>query len=106
MATKPGAGSERRDALRAELDSLRGQQSNSKTTRSKALEQLKATQDSIQKKVRISFELLSSCPYRSSGRSKIFKHPEPRYASGRLLTLMLTLSKWYVMVICCCASFI
>lgn len=38
--------------LRTELDSLRGQQSNSKASRGKVLDQLKALQDGIQKKVR------------------------------------------------------
>lgn len=48
---KNGPGNERRAALRAELDALRGQQSSSKTSRSKLLEQMKSIQDGIQKKV-------------------------------------------------------
>ena len=51
LATKP-AGNDRRNALRAELDSIREQQSSSKTSRGKVLDQLKALQDGVQKKVR------------------------------------------------------
>jgi hypothetical protein len=38
-------------ALRTELDTLRGQQSSTKTSRGKLLEQMKSIQDGIQKKV-------------------------------------------------------
>lgn len=51
LATKP-AGNDRRNALRTELESIREQQSSSKTSRGKVLDQLKALQDGIQKKVR------------------------------------------------------
>ncbi|KAG6814185.1 hypothetical protein H0H92_000862 [Tricholoma furcatifolium] len=51
LATKSGGpGNDRRAALRAELDSIRGQQSSNKTSRGKILDQLKAIQEGIQKK--------------------------------------------------------
>jgi hypothetical protein len=48
---KGGPGNERRNALRAELDSIRGQQSTNKLSRGRILDQLRALQDGIQKKV-------------------------------------------------------
>lgn len=51
LATKSGSGNDRRSVLRAEMDSLRGQQSSNKNSRGKILDQLKALQDGIQKKV-------------------------------------------------------
>ena len=51
MATR----SEFLNALRAELDSIRGQQSTSKLARGKVFEQLKTVQEGIQKKVRSMF---------------------------------------------------
>ncbi|KAG6854779.1 hypothetical protein C0991_001206 [Blastosporella zonata] len=53
LGTKSGGpGNDRRAALRAELDSLRGQQSSNKSSRSKILDQVKAIQDGIQKKIK------------------------------------------------------
>ncbi|KAH0839747.1 hypothetical protein J3R83DRAFT_687 [Lanmaoa asiatica] len=66
LAGKP-SGNDRRNALRAELDSIREQQSSSKTSRGKVLDQLKALQDGIQKKVR------SICYFRES-RFNAAKH--------------------------------
>lgn len=51
LTSKGDAGNDKRTALRAELDSLRGQQSNTKLNRSKVFDQLKAIQDGVQKKV-------------------------------------------------------
>lgn len=51
LTSKGDAGNDKRAALRAELDSLRGQQSNTKLNRSKVFDQLKAIQDGVQKKV-------------------------------------------------------
>ncbi|KAF5389104.1 hypothetical protein D9757_004907 [Collybiopsis confluens] len=51
IATKGGAGNERRNALRAELDEIRGKQSNSKASRGKILDQVKAHNESINKKI-------------------------------------------------------
>lgn len=41
--------------LRSELDGLREQQSGNKASRSKVIDQVKALQDNIQKKVRLTF---------------------------------------------------
>ena len=51
LATKGGPGNEKRNALRAQLDELRSQQSGNKTSRSKIFEQMKTLQDGIQKRV-------------------------------------------------------
>ena len=51
FATKSGPGNDRRNVLRAELDSIRDQQSTNKHSRGKLLDQIKAIQDGIQKKV-------------------------------------------------------
>lgn len=48
---KGTGGNERRDALRAELDAIRGQQGNNKASRSKLLEQVQTMQAGIQTKV-------------------------------------------------------
>ncbi|KAI0303240.1 hypothetical protein BC826DRAFT_984211 [Russula brevipes] len=52
LATKGGAGNERRNALRAQLDELRSQQSGNKTSRNKIFDQIKTLQEGIQKKVK------------------------------------------------------
>ncbi|KAF9075789.1 hypothetical protein BDP27DRAFT_1256552 [Rhodocollybia butyracea] len=52
IATKGGAGNEKRTALRAELDEIRGKQSNNKASRSKVLDQVKAYNESINKKIK------------------------------------------------------
>jgi hypothetical protein len=49
--TKGGAGNEKRNALRAELDSIRGEQSSNKSSRGKVLDQLKSINEGVQKKV-------------------------------------------------------
>ncbi|TRM67568.1 hypothetical protein BD626DRAFT_479165 [Schizophyllum amplum] len=51
-ATAKGTTSERRTQLRAELDGIRGQQSNNKASRGKILDQVKTIQDGIQKKIK------------------------------------------------------
>ncbi|KAJ4478103.1 hypothetical protein J3R30DRAFT_3657430 [Lentinula aciculospora] len=52
LATQGGASNERRNALKAELDGIRGQQSNNKASRGKVLDQVKAYDESIKKKVK------------------------------------------------------
>ncbi|KAJ3857418.1 hypothetical protein EV368DRAFT_30302 [Lentinula lateritia] len=52
LVTKGGAGNERRNALKAELDEIRGLQSNNKTSRGKVLDQVKVYDESIKKKVK------------------------------------------------------
>ncbi|KAJ3835573.1 hypothetical protein EV361DRAFT_845470 [Lentinula raphanica] len=52
LVTKGGPGNERRNALRAELDQIRGQQSNNKTSRGKVFEQIKAYDETIKRKIK------------------------------------------------------
>ncbi|KDR83734.1 hypothetical protein GALMADRAFT_133150 [Galerina marginata CBS 339.88] len=51
LATKSGPGNDRRTTLRAELDGLRDKQSSNKNSRGKSMDQIKAIQDGIQKKL-------------------------------------------------------
>ncbi|KAG7449185.1 uncharacterized protein BT62DRAFT_668294 [Guyanagaster necrorhizus] len=52
LTTKGGTGNERRNHLRTELDDIRSQQSSNKASRRKILDQLKAYQDNVQKKIK------------------------------------------------------
>ncbi|KIJ70555.1 hypothetical protein HYDPIDRAFT_23652 [Hydnomerulius pinastri MD-312] len=67
LATKSGSGSgnDRRTTLRAELDSIRDQQSSNKNSRGKVLDQLKALQDGIQKKIKDLQAARGKTPFRS-----------------------------------------
>lgn len=65
LATKGGLGNERRNALKAELDSIREQQSFIKTSRSKILDQVKSHQDSIGKKIKDLQASKSKIPYKN-----------------------------------------
>jgi hypothetical protein len=82
LVTRGGQGNEKRNALRAQLDELRSQQSGNKTSRSKIFEQIKTLQDGIQKKVGPSVHtpffsllhnqhLLDKGPSKLQGQSKI-----------------------------------
>ena len=51
LATKGGSGNEKRNALKAELDSIRDQQSSNKLSRGKILDQVKSYNESISKRV-------------------------------------------------------
>ncbi|KAJ6539353.1 hypothetical protein B0H19DRAFT_355895 [Mycena capillaripes] len=62
---KAGPGNERRTALYAELDGIRGQQSNSKTSRSKIQEQVKTMRDSIEKKTKDLQNARSKSPFKT-----------------------------------------
>ncbi|KAI0335495.1 hypothetical protein GY45DRAFT_1240466 [Cubamyces sp. BRFM 1775] len=65
LTSKSGPGSERRNALKAELDSIRGQQSTNKVSRSKVIEQLKTLQDGIQKKIKDLNAAKAKIPYKT-----------------------------------------
>ncbi|TFY83613.1 hypothetical protein EWM64_g407 [Hericium alpestre] len=65
LVTKSGTGNERRNALRAEMDEIRGQQSNSKNSRGKILDQLKALQDGVQKKTKDLQTARGKTPFRT-----------------------------------------
>ncbi|KAF8592344.1 hypothetical protein K439DRAFT_1315666, partial [Ramaria rubella] len=85
LASKNGSGNERRAALRAELDGLRGQQSSSKGSRSKILEQLKSIQDGIQKKVKDLQAARAKAPYKTVAEVDAqVKHLEKQVDSGNL----------------------
>ena len=58
LATKPGGNNDKRNALRAELDAIRDQQSMTKQSRAKVFDQLKVIQESVQKKVRVLLTLM------------------------------------------------
>ncbi|KAF8559102.1 hypothetical protein OG21DRAFT_1403608 [Imleria badia] len=64
LATKP-SGNDRRNALRAELDSIREQQSSYKTSRGNVLDQFKALQDGIQKKTKNLQAARGKTPFRT-----------------------------------------
>ncbi|KAF8914619.1 hypothetical protein CPB85DRAFT_1218909 [Mucidula mucida] len=64
LATKP-SGNERRNQLRAELDGLRGQQTSNKASRGKILDQVKALQENIQKKIKDIQAAQSKIPFKT-----------------------------------------
>jgi len=65
LSGKGGAGNDRRNELRSELDSIRGQQSNSKQSRGKIIDQLKVLQDGVAKKVKDLNAARSRIPFKS-----------------------------------------
>ncbi|KAK0453668.1 hypothetical protein EV421DRAFT_1765711 [Armillaria borealis] len=67
LTTKGGAGNERRNQLRTELDGIRSQQSSNKASRGKILDQLKAYQDNIQKKIKDLQASQSKIPFKNVG---------------------------------------
>lgn len=62
---KGGPSNDRRQALRTELDGLRGQQSTNKTSRGKVMDQLKALQENIQKKIKDLNAAKAKIPYKT-----------------------------------------
>jgi len=66
LATKSNSSNDRRSTLRAELDSIRNQQSSNKASRSKVLEQIKGLQDSIQKKIKDLQAAKSKIPFKTA----------------------------------------
>ncbi|KAI0320834.1 hypothetical protein OF83DRAFT_1052364 [Amylostereum chailletii] len=65
LVTKTGTGNDKRATLRAELDSLRGQQSNSKQSRGKIFDQMKTMQDAMQKKIKDLQSARNKTPYKT-----------------------------------------
>ncbi|KAK7695803.1 hypothetical protein QCA50_000441 [Cerrena zonata] len=65
LTSKGGAGNERRNQLRAELDSIRGQQSSTKLARGKVFDQLKYIQDGVQKKIKDLNAARGKIPYKT-----------------------------------------
>ncbi|KAF8974556.1 hypothetical protein BDZ97DRAFT_1774283 [Flammula alnicola] len=65
VATKSGPGNDRRNALRAELDSIRDKQSTNKNSRGKSVDQIKSIQDGIQKKIKDLQAAKSKIPFKN-----------------------------------------
>lgn len=90
---KTGHASDRRNALHAELDSVRGQQSGNKATRTKIRDQLQTLQDGIQKKVHSNnSEHIPFSPL-PVVRSRTSKQPNPKYRTNQLPKSMTVSSK-------------
>ncbi|KAL6299698.1 hypothetical protein BKA93DRAFT_805330 [Sparassis latifolia] len=84
-AGRGGPSSDRRNALRAELDSVRGQQSTGKASRGKILDQLKSLQDNIQKKIKDLNTAKAKIPYRSVAEvDERIRQLEKQVESGNL----------------------
>ncbi|RDX55655.1 hypothetical protein OH76DRAFT_1428793 [Lentinus brumalis] len=82
---KGGPGAERRNALRAELDSIRGQQATGKQARGKVIEQLKNIQDGIQKKVKDLNAARAKIPYKTVAEvDERIRQLEKQVESGNL----------------------
>ncbi|KAH8094782.1 hypothetical protein BXZ70DRAFT_946035 [Cristinia sonorae] len=65
LAGKGGPGNDRRNELRAQLDEIRGQQSNGKLARGKTTEQLKVLQDTIAQKIKELNAAKGKIPFKS-----------------------------------------
>ncbi|KAL0579698.1 multicopy suppressor of BFA (Brefeldin A) [Marasmius crinis-equi] len=65
LATKGGSGNEKRNALKAELDGIRDQQSTNKVSRTKILDQVKSHQESISKKIQDLQAAKTKIPYKN-----------------------------------------
>ncbi|KAI0776089.1 hypothetical protein BD413DRAFT_610779 [Trametes elegans] len=65
LTSRSGPGSERRNALKAELDGIRGQQSTNKLSRGKVFDQLKSIQDGVQKKIKDLNAAKAKIPYKT-----------------------------------------
>ncbi|KZT39614.1 hypothetical protein SISSUDRAFT_1032502 [Sistotremastrum suecicum HHB10207 ss-3] len=65
LASRDGPGAERRKALRAELDGIRGEQANIKGSRGKQLDQIKALQEDVAKKIKDLNAAKAKHPYKS-----------------------------------------
>ncbi|KAJ7682795.1 hypothetical protein DFH06DRAFT_972163 [Mycena polygramma] len=82
---KSGPGNDRRNALYAELDTIRGQQSNSKTSRSKIQEQVNALHENINKKVKDLQAAKSKSPFKTVAEVDAhIKHLERQVESGNM----------------------
>ncbi|KAJ7904522.1 hypothetical protein B0H14DRAFT_2663240 [Mycena olivaceomarginata] len=82
---KSGPGNERRTVLYAELDGIRGQQSNSKGSREKVREQLKTLREGIDKKVKDLQTAKSKSPFKTVAESDAhIKQLERQVESGNM----------------------
>ncbi|OAX43489.1 nuclear segregation protein Bfr1 [Rhizopogon vinicolor AM-OR11-026] len=84
-ATKSDSGSDKRATLKAELESIRGQQSSNKLSRGKTLDQLKALQDGIQKKIKDLQAARSKTPFKTAAEVDVhIKNLEKQIESGSM----------------------
>ncbi|KAI0832449.1 hypothetical protein BC628DRAFT_1309368 [Trametes gibbosa] len=85
LTSKSGPGGEKRNALKAELDGIRGQQSTNKLTRGKVFDQLKALQEGIQTKVKDLNAAKAKIPYKTVAEvDDRIKHLDKQIESGSL----------------------
>ncbi|EIN10624.1 hypothetical protein PUNSTDRAFT_64698 [Punctularia strigosozonata HHB-11173 SS5] len=85
LAGKGGAGDDRRTKLRAELDEIRGQQANGKTSRGKIHDQLNVLNESIQKKIKDLNAAKSRTPFKTVAEVDAhIKNLEARVESGSM----------------------
>ncbi|KAF8913906.1 hypothetical protein CPB84DRAFT_1699240 [Gymnopilus junonius] len=86
LATKSGGpGNDRRAALRAELDGIRDQQSTNKNSRGKQMDQIKALQEGIQKKIKDLQAAKSKIPFKNVGEVDAhIKNLERQVESGNM----------------------
>ncbi|KAI0638214.1 hypothetical protein C8Q77DRAFT_1187779 [Trametes polyzona] len=85
LTSKAGPGSERRNALKAELDGIRSQQSTNKLSRGKVFDQLKTLQDGIQKKVKDLNAARAKIPYKTVAEvDERIRQLEKQVESGNL----------------------
>ncbi|KAL0950022.1 hypothetical protein HGRIS_010030 [Hohenbuehelia grisea] len=83
--SKSGPGNERRSALHAELDTLRGQQAGNKTSRAKIFEQVKTIQDGIQKKIKDLQASKTKTPFKTAAEVDAhIKNLEKQIESGNM----------------------
>jgi uncharacterized coiled-coil DUF342 family protein len=84
-ANQSSTGNDKRAALKAELDGIRGQQSSNKLNRGKTLEQLKTIQDGIQKKIKDLQAARGKTPYKTAADVDAhISHLEKQVESGSM----------------------
>ncbi|KAG1892445.1 hypothetical protein F4604DRAFT_1672457 [Suillus subluteus] len=84
-ANQPSTGNDKRAALKAELDSIRSQQSSNKLNRGKTHEQLKAIQEGIQKKIKDLQAARGKTPYKTAADVDAhISHLEKQVESGSM----------------------
>ncbi|KAG1907180.1 uncharacterized protein F5891DRAFT_939601 [Suillus fuscotomentosus] len=82
---KSDTGNDKRAALKAELDSIRGQQSSNKLNRGKTHEQLKTIQDGIQKKIKDLQAARGKTPFKTTADVDAhISHLETQVESGSM----------------------
>ncbi|KAJ7638818.1 hypothetical protein FB45DRAFT_976880 [Roridomyces roridus] len=85
LATKSGPGNDRRNALRIELDGIRGQQATNKNSRAKVQEQLRTLNDGIAKKIKDLQAAKTKTPFKTVAEVDAhIKHLERQVESGNM----------------------